>query len=53
MAEEDRHPQWFTDLADEAKRVQKVRVWLAGRTHEQRTTGEAALLREIAAIVEK
>jgi hypothetical protein len=52
MAEEDRHPKWFTDLAEEARKVARIRVWLRERTPERHTAGEAAMLREIAAIVE-
>jgi hypothetical protein len=52
MGEEDRHPKWFTDLAEEAKRVQRVRLFLQQREREHQTAGETVLLREIRLIVE-
>jgi hypothetical protein len=52
MGEEDHHPKWFTDLAEEARKAARVRVFLREREGERQTTGEAALLREIRSIVE-
>lgn len=52
MAEEDRHPKWFTELAEEAKRVARVRLWLRQNEGKARQSpGEVALLREIRSIV--